>query len=166
MSTRREVKPRPAPVPDPESAPYWSAGLEGRLVVQRCTACGRHQLYARAHCLSCRSPVEWVEASGRGTVYSFTVIRQNPSRSFRHMIPFVVALVDLVEGPRLMTNIVGCSPEEVIVGASVRVTFEAVSDEAALPLFELAYPRRERRQSSAGLTDTGVNILIRCKPPR
>jgi uncharacterized OB-fold protein len=134
---RAEPKPRPAPVPDVEWSPYWQATLEGHVVVQRCPN-GHHQLYARAHCLMCRSPVEWVEASGRGTVYSFTIIRQNPSRSFRHLLPFVVALVDLDEGPRLMTNIVGCEPTEVTIGAKVTVRFEPVSDAAALPLFELA----------------------------
>ncbi len=133
---RSEPKPRPAPRPDPESAPYWAATLEGRLLVQRC-ANGHHQLYARAHCLVCREPVEWVEASGRGTVYSFTVIRQNMSRSFRHLLPYVVALVDLDEGPRLMTNLVNCDPEAVAIGAMVHVTFERVSEEAALPLFQL-----------------------------
>ena len=132
-----EVKPRPAPRYDPESAPYWSATLEGRLVVQWCPACGHHQLYARVHCLECRSPVEWVEASGLGTVYSYTVIRQNFSRAFRDMLPYVVALVDLDEGPRLMTNVVDCDPADVWIGAPVRVRFEPVSDEAALPLFEL-----------------------------
>jgi uncharacterized OB-fold protein len=137
MTSSGEVKPRPAPRPDTESAPYWSATLEGKLLVQRCTSCGHHQLYPRAHCLACRGPVEWVEASGRGTIYSFTIIRQNLSRSFRHLVPYVVALVDLDEGPRLMTNIVGCDPKEVAVGAGVRVRFEPVSDEAALPLFEL-----------------------------
>jgi hypothetical protein len=132
-----EPKPRPAPRSDPESAPYWSATLEGRLVVQRCTVCGHHQLYARAHCLKCRSPVEWVAASGRGTVYSYTVIRQNFSRAFRDLLPYVVALVDLDEGPRLMTNVVDCDPADVRIGAPVRVRFEPVSEEAALPLFEL-----------------------------
>jgi uncharacterized OB-fold protein len=132
-----EPKPRPAPRADPESTPYWSATLEGRLVVQQCVACGHHQLYARAHCLVCRSAVEWVPASGRGTVYSYTVIRQNMSRSFRHLLPYVVALVDLDEGPRLMTNIVGCDPADVACGAPVEVRFEPVSEEAALPLFEL-----------------------------
>lgn len=134
---RPEHRPRPAPVVDPESAPYWSATLEGRLVLQRCSLCGRHQHYPRAHCLSCRGPLEWVDAAGTGTIYSFTVIRQNPSRAFRHLIPFVVALVDLDEGPRVMTNVVGCPPERVEVGARVRVAFEPVSDEAALPVFEL-----------------------------
>jgi uncharacterized OB-fold protein len=101
-------------------------------------ACGHAQLYARAHCLVCRNPVEWVEATGRGTIYSYTVIRQNPSRSFRHLLPFVVALVDLDEGPRVMSNIVGCALEDVRIGAPVTVRFERVSDAAALPLFELA----------------------------
>ncbi len=133
----REPKPRPAPVLDAESAPYWEGTRQGRLLVQRCRQCGRSQLYGRAHCVACRGPVEWVPASGKGTVYSYTVIHQNPSRSFRHLIPFVVALVDLDEGPRMMSNVVGCPPESVEVGSRVRVTFEPVSEEASLPLFEL-----------------------------
>jgi len=131
----RPPKPRPAPVPDADSAPYWAAAHDGRLVVQRCERCGAHQLYARDRCLVCRGPVAWVEASGRGTVYSFTVIRQNYSRPFRDWIPYVVALVDLEEGPRLMTNIVGCAPEDVHVGLAVHATFEAVSDDAGIALF-------------------------------
>jgi uncharacterized OB-fold protein len=82
--------------------------------------------------------VEWVQASGRGTIYSFTVIRQNFSRSFKHLLPYVVALVDLDEGPRLMTNLVGSEPVDIRIGATVQVRFEPVSDEAALPLFVLA----------------------------
>jgi uncharacterized OB-fold protein len=132
------AKPRPAPIPDAESAPFWSATLENRLLVQRCTACGHAQLYGRALCMNCHaSALEWVEACGRGTIYSRTIIRQNPSRSFRHMIPFVVALVDLDEGPRVMTNVVGSDPDAVAIGARVKVLFEPVSDAAALPLFEL-----------------------------
>ena len=134
---RAEPKPRPAPIPDAESAAFWEASLEGRLLYQRCTKCGHGQLYARPHCLVCRSAVEWAESAGNGTVYSFTVIRQNPSRSFRHLIPFVVALIDLDEGPRLMTNIVGSPPEDVRIGATVSVRWEPVSDAAALPVFEL-----------------------------
>jgi hypothetical protein len=71
-------------------------------------------------------------------VYSFTVIRQNFSRSFRHLIPYVVALVDLDEGPRVMTNLVGIDPDDVRIGMRVRVRFEAVSEDASIPLFEPA----------------------------
>ena len=139
MAERKsEPKPRPAAGPDAESEPYWKAVNEGRLTVQRCTVCGACQLYPRWRCLRCRGQVEWIDAAGGGTVYSFTVIRQNFSRSFRHLIPYVVALVDLDEGARLMTNIVGCGPDDVAVGAAVRVRFEPVSEDAALPLFELA----------------------------
>ena len=98
----RPAKPRPAPVPDADSGPYWAAAHDGRLVIQRCERCGARQLYPRDRCLVCRGPVEWVEASGRGTVYSYTVIRQNYARPFRDWIPYVVALVDLEEGVGLV----------------------------------------------------------------
>jgi uncharacterized protein len=68
-------------------------------------------------------------------VYSFTVIRQNFSRSFRHLIPYVVALVDLDEGPRVMTNLVGCDPADVRIGMPVRVRFEAATPEVTVPRF-------------------------------
>jgi len=131
----RPPKPRPAPHPDPDSAVYWSAAHDGRLVVQRCDSCGAKQLYPRDHCVVCRGPVSWIDASGEATVYSFTVIRQNHSRPFRDLIPYVVALVDLKEGPRVMTNIVDCDPDTVHIGMKVRATFETVSEEAGIALF-------------------------------
>lgn len=132
------AKPRPAPIPDAESAPFWTGTLEGKLLVQECSMCGQRQLYGRSLCTNCHSAaLSWIESSGRGTIYSRTIIRQNPNRSFKHLIPFVVALVDLDDGPRMMTNIVGTPPEAVAIGDRVKVTFEPVSDAAALPLFEL-----------------------------
>jgi uncharacterized protein len=141
VSDERPPKPRPAPGIEPESARYWSAAREGRLVIQRCEACGSYQLYPRDRCISCRGPVEWEEASGRGTVYSFTVIRQNYARPFRDQLPYVVALVDLEEGPRLMTNVVGCDIDDVSIGMAVRATFEEVSEEAGIALFAPAGTR-------------------------
>lgn len=138
---QRPPKARPAPLPEPEAAEYWAAARQGRLVVQRCQECGHHQLYARHRCLVCRGPVSWVTASGRGTVYSYTVIRQQHARPFREWIPYVVALVDLEEGPRLMTNVVGCDPDDVHVGMAVRAgRFDIVSEEAGIVLFEPAPP--------------------------
>jgi uncharacterized OB-fold protein len=134
----RPPKPRPAPVLDPDTAGYFEAARDGRLLVQRCEVCANTQLYARDRCLRCRGPLQWVEASGRGAVYSFTVIRQNYQRPFRDWLPYVVALVDLEEGPRVMTNIVDCDPESVHIGMAVRARFEAVSDEAGIALFEPA----------------------------
>lgn len=108
--------------------------------MQRCDSCGHHQLYGRALCASCGGDVTWIDASGYGTVYSWTVIRQNHSRPWRDMIPYVVALVDLDEGPRVMTNIVGCDPESVSIGMKVVARFENVGAdaEAAVALFEPA----------------------------
>ena len=132
------AKPRPAPVPDFESEAFWAATLEDKLLVQECSVCGRRQLYGRSLCTNCHSPaLNWVETSGKGTIYSRTIIRQNPTRTFKHLIPFVVALIDLDDGPRLMSNVVGTPAEEVKIGDRVRVTFQPVSDAAALPLFEL-----------------------------
>ena len=134
-SDDRPPKPRPAPVPDHDSEPYWRALHEGRLLVQRCDDCGAFQLYPRHRCLACRGPVAFVEATGRGTVYSFTVIRQNYSRPFRDWIPYMVALVDLEEGPRLMTNLVEVEPDDVSIGMAVQARFEPVSDVAGIALF-------------------------------
>ena len=132
------AKPRVAPIPDAESEAFWSGALEGKLLVQECSVCGHRQLYGRSLCTNCHSAaLNWIEASGRGTVYSRTIIRQNPSRSFKHLIPFVVALIDLDDGPRMMSNVVGTPAEDVKIGDRVHVTFEPVSDAAALPLFEV-----------------------------
>jgi uncharacterized OB-fold protein len=131
----RPPKPRPAPVPDADSAPYWQALHDGKLLVQRCQDCQEAQLYPRDRCLACRGPVAWEEASGRGTVYSFTVIRQNYVRPFRDLIPYVVGLIELEEGPRIMSNVTGCDPDDVQVGMAVRATFEVVSDDAGIALF-------------------------------
>jgi uncharacterized protein len=132
------AKVRPGPPADPELDPYFQAAGEGRLIIQRCTACQHAQLYPRRHCIRCRSAVEWEDASGFATVYSYTVIRQHHSRSFRHLLPLVVALVDLDEGPRLMTNLVEVDPDDLAVGRRVEVWFERVSDTTALPLFRPA----------------------------
>jgi hypothetical protein len=131
----RPPKPRPAPIPDHDSELYWQGLHDGKLLVQRCLDCGKAQLYPRDRCLSCRGPWVWEEASGKGTVYSFTVIRQNYSRPFRDWIPYVVALVDLEEGPRVMTNLIDCDPETVQVGMAVEARFEVVSDLAGIALF-------------------------------
>ena len=132
------AKPRPAPVPDFESQPFWAGTLDRKLLVQECSSCGHRQLYGRSLCTNCHAAtLRWIESSGRGTIYSRTIIRQNPTRTFKHLIPFVVALIDLDDGPRLMSNVVGTPAEDVHIGDRVRVTFQPVSDDAALPLFEL-----------------------------
>jgi uncharacterized OB-fold protein len=130
---------RPLPVTDVESAPYWEALREHRYSAQHCADCSTTYLYPRALCPACHSPnVGWVELSGEGIVYSFTVSRRASAPAFTALLPLVVALVELDEGPRVMTNIVGSAPEAVRIGAKVELEYLDVSDEITLPVFRLA----------------------------
>jgi uncharacterized protein len=127
---------RPVPSPDADSAPYWAAARAGRLELQRCRPCGLVVFYPRARCPRCHAAdLAWETLSGRGTVHAYTIVHRAPDPSLEDAIPYVVALVDLDEGARLMTNIVDCAPEQVRIGLPVVVRFRPVSDAAALPLF-------------------------------
>jgi uncharacterized protein len=129
---------RPLPVPDGDTKPYWDAAKEHRLVIQRCDDCQSAIFYPRSICPHCMSDrIQWTEASGRGVVYSFTVVRRAPAQ-FAEDTPYVVALVDLAEGVRMMSNVVGCAPSAVRIGAPVEVTFDDVTPEISLPKFRLA----------------------------
>lgn len=130
---------KPLPPVNPETATFWQACNEGRLLVQRCTSCGYHQFYPRLVCTHCSSEaLEWVEASGRGTVETFTVIRRAVSAEFEGDVPYVVALIKLEEGVRLMSNLVNCEPDAARIGLTVMVTFEQRSTEIAIPQFQPA----------------------------
>jgi hypothetical protein len=129
---------KPLPVPTPESQPYWDGAKEHRLRVQRCSACAHHQLYPRRLCTRCGAPdPAWVDACGRGAVESFTVVRRAIHGAYALEVPYVVALIRLEEGPRLMSNIVECVPEAVRMGAEVDVVFEARSPAITVPQFRL-----------------------------
>ena len=130
---------RPLPTPDAATGPYWAAAQAHRLAMPRCRDCGHYHFYPRTLCPQCSSAqLEWKDCSGDGVVYSFTVIHRAPSPAFAAAVPYVVAVVQLAEGPRLMTNITGCVPDVVRIGMPVRVTFQKVSDEISLPMFEPA----------------------------
>jgi uncharacterized OB-fold protein len=126
---------RPTPQPDPATAPYWNAAREHRLVLPRCDACNQVHFYPRALCPHCGgNAFAWVAAAGQGTVYSFTTIRRAPSPAFEPHVPYVVAIVELDEGPHLMTNIVKCDADKVRIGDRVSVDFLDV-DDTTLPVF-------------------------------
>ena len=127
------------PVPDLETKEYWDAAREGRLFIKECRSCGEAFFYPRTYCPKCwSSDTAWKESTGLGRVYTFTVVHQNDLPPFKDRVPYVVALVDLEEGPRLMTNIVDCEPDDVAVGAPVRVRFDEVTEGVRLPFFLLA----------------------------
>jgi uncharacterized OB-fold protein len=127
---------KPLPRIDEESRGFWEALARHELYVQRCLGCATLRFYPRAVCPVCLSPaVAWERASGRGSVYTFTVTRQNQAVGFRDELPYVLAVVELVEGVRLLTNLVDCPPERVRVGLPVEVVFEDVTPEITLPKF-------------------------------
>lgn len=130
---------KPLPEVSPWSAPHWEAAKQGRLLIQRCANCARHVFYPRLYCPHCGADqLDWVEASGRGTVYTFTVVEHNPPSAFKEDLPFVIAIVRLAEGVQMMTNIVGCDPAAVHCEMPVEVTFERLSDDFTLPKFKPA----------------------------
>ena len=138
MSASEAPPPRPLPVIDDESRPYWEAARDHRLVLQRCGACGRHVFYPRALCPHCHSDaLEWVPAAGTGVVHSFTVVHRPPSKAFADRVPYVVALSDLDEGPRLLSTLRVADPAQARIGQRVSVAFEDLG-EVTLPVFELA----------------------------
>jgi uncharacterized protein len=130
----------PIPVPTPETRPFWEAARRHELVLQRCEGCGRHVFYPRAVCPHCFSvALTWRGVSGRGTLHTFTVVHRG-QRTFPLGPPYVIAIVELAEGVRLMTNLVDVEPDpaKIRIGMAVEVVFEDVSPEIALPRFRPA----------------------------
>jgi uncharacterized OB-fold protein len=130
--------PAPAPVVLPEVKVFWDATAEGRLLLPRCQDCQTLIWYPRPFCPACGSlHVGWEQASGRGTIYSYTVNRRGAGDlpEYRTVGPYVLAYVDLAEGPRVMTNIVDCDPDSVAIGQAVEVVFHDTGQGTALPRF-------------------------------
>ncbi len=126
---------RPLPEIDEDTAPYWEACAEGRLLLQRCDACQALQTYPRQRCAECwNNDLTWIEASGRATIYSFSIVHRPPP-GFEAESPYVLAIVELEEGIRMMTNIIDVAPEDVSIGQAVTVVFEQVTEGVALPKF-------------------------------
>ncbi len=127
---------RNLPRATPETAPYWEGCRAQKLLIQRCSSCGHYQFYPRIICTACASrKVEWVAASGQGKVLSFTIIRQAISEAYAADVPYVIALIQLDEGPTMMSNVIEFDPERVMMGMPVEVVFEAWNDEITVPKF-------------------------------
>ena len=127
----------PAPVPDisPETKPFWDATLEERLLIKACNTCAAHYWYPRTICPVCGSlDTRWQEATGEGTIYASTVVRRDVGE-FAAATPFVLAYVELDEGPRMIANVVDCDVESVRIGDRVRAIFHPTEGEAALVRF-------------------------------
>lgn len=130
---------KPLPVPDPVTQPFWDGLNEGILRIQRCAACRTAVFYPRIGCPDCGArALEWITASGRGTVHAFTIAHRGVPAAFKGAIPYVVAMVELEEGACLMTNLIGVdpSPDAVKIGMAVEMVFEKVTDTVTLAKFK------------------------------
>ena len=127
---------KPVPEIDPDSAPYWDGAKDGKLMIQRCKKTGQTFLYSRQLVPGVDdSQTEWIRASGKGEVYSFTIARRPAGQAFAGDCPYVIVSVTLAEGARIMSNLVTDDVDAVRIGMPVQVFFDEVSDELTIPKF-------------------------------
>jgi uncharacterized OB-fold protein len=131
---------KPIPSPSPHTNPFWDAAKAGKLVVPRCTACNRVHWYPRLICPHCHSmELEWVEASGEGTLYTFAV-QHRAFGPWAEEVPFVTAYIDLNEGDRMLTVLRGVDPnkpEDIKIGSKCRIEFEQASEDVSIPFWRV-----------------------------
>lgn len=136
-------RPRHLPVVDVETAAFWDACREHRLLLRHCNACGTTSFYPRPFCPACWSDdVGWVEASGRATLYTWSVVHRNDLPPFDERVPYVAAIVELDEGPRMMTNVVDVAHDHLRIGMPLEVVFRDEADDIVIPVFR---PARDAR---------------------
>ena len=130
---------RPIPVADEASKPFFGGANEGKLMLVKCSQCGTHRLPGRERCLDCWSTEsEWAQASGKGKLYTYGIMHQKYHPAFADVTPYNYAIVELDEGPRLVTNIVDCEHDDLKTDMGVEAVFDHVSDEATLIRFRPA----------------------------
>lgn len=142
MSSTESKPTRFEPAMSEVTEPFWEATRNREFLLQWCSPCDKPIFYPREVCPQCLSSdgLEWRPASGEGTIYAASVQHKPGNPLMADRVPYVVALVELAEGPRLMTNVINCEPEAAAIGAAVRLTWEALSDGRHLPQFELSHP--------------------------
>ncbi|MFE7108599.1 Zn-ribbon domain-containing OB-fold protein [Streptomyces sp. NPDC057575] len=124
------------PEPDAFTRPYWDAAARGQLLLRRCHDCGRAHHYPREFCPHCWSEdCAWERASGDATLYTWSVVHRNDLLPFGARVPYVAAVVDLAEGPRMMTEVVGCEESALAIGMALRVTFRQEEGQESVPVF-------------------------------
>jgi uncharacterized protein len=129
---------RPVPVPNPGTAPYWKAAREHRLLLPRCLDCGKFHSYPRSRCPYCSSSkLEWTACSGRGFIYTYTEVFRAPSKAFAADLPYVIAIIELEEGPHLMTRLLTTDNKSIRIGQAATATFEDLDNEISLPVFRI-----------------------------
>jgi uncharacterized protein len=129
---------RPIPTPDERSAPFFAAAKKGQLLIKKCAGCASYLAPQREMCYVCGGEsLEWAPASGKGTIYSFVFMHQLLHGAFKDEIPYNVITVELEEGPRITSNLVGAADSDIKVGLPVEAVFEELSEDVAVPKFRL-----------------------------
>lgn len=127
---------KPLPNPTPFSKPFWDGAKRHELLIQKCQDCQKFVFYPKVICPFCLSyNLEWIKASGRGRVYTYSVVYSYAPTEFSDDIPYIIAVIELEEGVRMMSNIVECRPEEVKCDMDVEAIFQDVTEEITLPKF-------------------------------
>jgi len=133
-SNRRDL-----PTIEDGTRPFWDAAREGRFLIARCGGCGRAHHYPRPFCPYCWShDVSWEEASGRATLYTYSTVFVNDLPPFSERLPYIAAVVELEEGPRVMTNLIDCTPDALQVGMVLEVAYRELTPEITVPVFRPA----------------------------
>ena len=133
------AKPLPNPLHRETSRPFWEAARRHELSMQRCTRCERLVFYPREGCPFClSSELEWVTLSGRGRLHSYTVIHQPANPAFQPDVPYIYAMVELEEGPRIISNLVDCAPADARIDMPVEAIYDDVTPEVTLVKFRPA----------------------------
>jgi len=128
---------KPLPAPDADTAAFWRGLQQGKLLLQHCGRCRHVQYYQQATCRACGSDeLEHRPATGRGKVHSFSVVHRAPGPAFKSDVPYAVLLVELAEGPRMISTLVGGDPADVTFDMDVELVFDEVADDVTLPRFK------------------------------
>ena len=134
-----QTPPKPIPVPDEVSAPFYDGARDGKLMLQHCTACGRFSFPVRERCPHCfAAALEWRAASGRGTLYTFAIMHQVMNPGFAADVPYNVSQIDLEEGVRMVSNIVGVPNDALRIGMKLEAFFDDVGEGVRVPKFRPA----------------------------
>ena len=134
---QQTARPKPLPVVTEENRPFWEGCRQEKLVLQYCEQCQHYQFYPRMYCMHCNMAIPvWREVSGRGVIYSYTIIHQNKAPEFVQDTPYNVVIVQLEEGPRMMANVVDSEPSALRVDLPVQIVFDYVNDTISLPRFK------------------------------
>jgi uncharacterized OB-fold protein len=124
------------PAANPDTQPFWDGCARGVFLLQRCTVCSTFRHPPSPICPTCLSSEhEWLEATGQGSIYTFVIVRESLRRGWEELVPYVVAVVDLDEGPKLVTNVINIDPDLVTIGLRGKIVFTPMDGAMMLPVF-------------------------------